>query len=36
MLKQNSEYETGKVWRAGPGPGGEGLLTLTTAELLET
>lgn len=36
MLKQNSEYKTGKVWLAGAGPGDEGLLTLKTAELMET
>lgn len=36
MLNQNAEYKTGKVWLAGAGPGDEGLLTLKTAELMET
>ena len=36
MIKQNSEHKTGRVWLAGAGPGDEGLLTVKTAELMET
>lgn len=36
MIKQNSENKAGKVWLAGAGPGDEGLLTVKTAELMET
>lgn len=36
MIKQNSDHKTGKVWLAGAGPGDEGLLTVKTAELMET
>ena len=36
MIKQNSDHKRGKVWLAGAGPGDEGLLTVRTAELIET
>ena len=36
MIKQISDHKTGKVWLAGAGPGDEGLLTVKTAELMET
>lgn len=36
MTKQNLDHKIGKVWLAGAGPGDEGLLTVRTAELMET